>query len=271
MNKLLVPAILCLFLSVTATAQLQVKEEDKTLGTQWDGKKVAYLGDSMTDPHSTSTTAWYWQYMKELMNMDHYVYARSGYQWTHIYQMAQKLYNERGQDIDAILIWAGTNDYRETPVGEFFTEKDTLTNYNGKSVARRYRTHIMTDSTFCGRINKVMSFLKTHYPTKQIIIMTPIHRGHADFSERNVQPDENFTNATGIYLEPYIDALKAAGQYWSVPVIDLYSLSGLYPVYESNTPYISKEKTDRLHPNALGHYRLARTIQFQLLALPSSF
>jgi len=28
---------------------------------------------------------------------------------------------------------------------------------------------------------------------------------------------------------------------------------------------------DRLHPNANGDYRLAKTIQYQLLALPSTF
>ncbi|NDV59479.1 SGNH/GDSL hydrolase family protein [Bacteroides sp. 519] len=271
MKKHLSLTLLSLLLCSVTIAQSIVKDEHKTIGTQWDGKKVAYLGDSMTDPHSTATTAWYWQYLKQLMNIDHYVYARSGYQWTNIYQMAEKLYNERGQDIDAIIIWAGTNDYRETPIGEFFTEKDTITNYNGNMVVRKYRMHTFTDSTFCGRINRVMSFLKTNYPDKQIIIMTPIHRGYANFSEKNVQPDENFTNATGIYLEPYIEALKAAGQYWSVPVIDLNSLSGLYPVYESNTPYINKEYTDRLHPNAAGHYRLARTIQYQLLTLPVGF
>jgi len=116
-----------------------------------------------------------------------------------------------------------------------------------------------------------MSFLKTHYGNKQIVIMTPIHRAFATFSQKNVQPDENYANDLGLYIDSYIEVLKQASDYWAVPLIDLHSISGLYPLNDSNVPYFHDSKTDRLHPNALGHYRLAKTIQYQLLALPSTF
>jgi hypothetical protein len=35
--------------------------------------------------------------------------------------------------------------------------------------------------------------------------------------------------------------------------------------------YIVNAETDRLHPNAIGHYRIAKTLQYQLLALPCGF
>jgi lysophospholipase L1-like esterase len=171
-----------------------------------------------------------------------------------------------------VFIWAGTNDFNHgLPIGEFFTEAVCQTNHNGMSVNRKQRTFIFSDSTFCGRINKVLSFLKKHYPDKQIIILTPIHRGYAKFSEQNVQPAEDFANAQGLYLEAYVEALKKAGIYWSVPVIDLHSLSGLYPVADEFVTYFTDAETDRLHPNAKGHYRLAKTIQYKLLTLPSGF
>jgi hypothetical protein len=116
-----------------------------------------------------------------------------------------------------------------------------------------------------------MLYLKNNFPQQQIIIMTPIHRGYAKFNEKNVQPDENYSNAQGLYLDAYVDALKLAASYWAVPVIDLYATSGLYPMAESHLQYFHKKDTDRLHPNALGDYRLAKTIQYQLLALPSGF
>jgi lysophospholipase L1-like esterase len=249
-----------------------IEEAEKTHRSQWDGKKVAYLGDSMTDPNTRVTSVWYWQYLKELMNIDYCVYARSGFQWDGIYRMAEKLYAEEGDAVDAVFIWAGTNDYNHsTPIGSFFTETLQETVHNGQTVRRKHRTPVMTDSTFCGRINKTLSFLKEHYPSGQIVILTPIHRGYAMFGSNNVQPDENYANALGLYVETYVEALKEAGIYWAVPVIDLYSLSGLYPLSDAFTQYFTNEKTDRLHPNANGHYRIAKTIQYQLLALPGRF
>ena len=101
--------------------------------------------------------------------------------------------------------------------------------------------------------------------------MTPIHRGFAAFSANNVQPDENYSNGRGLFVDAYIDALKRAATYWAVPLIDLYSTSGLFPLADAQEQYFHNKETDRLHPNALGDYRLAKTIQYQLLALPSTF
>jgi lysophospholipase L1-like esterase len=253
-------------------AKVTVKKTEKTLETQWQGKKVAFLGDSMTDKKRTGTTCIYWEYLSELLNIEPYVYGINGNQWDGIYRQAVKLHEEKGKNIDAILIFAGTNDYNHgIPIGNFFTETVKQTNYNGKQVLRKYRTPIMTDSTFCGRINRVMSYLKTNFPEQQIIIMTPIHRGYAKFNDKNVQPDENYCNPLGLYLESYIDVLKQAASYWAVPLIDLHSLSGLYPLADSYVQYFHNGNMDRLHPNANGDYRLAKTIQYQLLALPSSF
>lgn len=116
-----------------------------------------------------------------------------------------------------------------------------------------------------------MSYLKEHFPQQQIVIMTPIHRGFARFSDKNVQPEENFANAQNLYIEDYVDALRKAASVWSVPLIDLYSLSGLYPLADSHAQYFSDKDSDRLHPNSAGNYRLAKTIQYQMMAIPSGF
>jgi hypothetical protein len=116
-----------------------------------------------------------------------------------------------------------------------------------------------------------MAFLKSKFPDQQIILLTPIHRGFAKFSDTNVQPEENFANGAGLFLNNYVDALKHAASIWAVPVIDLYSISGLYPLADSQVQYFNNSETDRLHPNARGNYRLALTIFHQLQALPSTF
>ena len=279
-NMKRITAITCaLFLATgfTGTAQqvapkVTVTDSEKTPDSQWRGRRVAFLGDSMTDPRRVGTTCIYWEYLTELLGIKPLVYGINGNQWDGIYNQAVKLHNEKGTDVDAILIFAGTNDYNQgIPVGAFFSETMKQVNVNGKLVIRKYRTPILTDSTFCGRINKVMTYLKNNFPQQQIILMTPIHRGYAKFGGDNVQPDENYCNGQGLYFDAYIDALKQSASYWAVPLIDLYSLSGLFPLADAQVQYFHDKETDRLHPNAAGDYRLAKTIQYRLLALPSSF
>ena len=239
--------------------------------TQWNGKRVAFLGDSMTQKRDTSVRV-YWEYLTEWMGIEPFVYGISGNQWNGIYRQAQKLQQEKGTGIDAILIFAGTNDYNHgVPLGDFFAETTRETNHNGQQVVRKYRTPLENDSTFCGRINMVMAFLKTHFPDQQIIIMTPIHRGFAQFNERNVQPEERFANAQGLYIDAYVNTLKEAAAVWAVPLIDHYSLSGLYPMADSHVTYFQHAETDRLHLSSEGNYRLAKTIRYQLQSLPATF
>ena len=250
---------------------ITIKDSEKTLNSQWNQKRVAYLGDSMTQKPIDGSSV-YWEYLAELLGIEPFVYGISGHQWDDIYDQAVKLKNERSTNIDAIFIFAGTNDYNHSvPLGAFFSETKKVTNHNGQNVIRNYKEPIYNDTTFCGRINIVMSYLKTNFPLQQVIILTPLHRGFAKFSEGNVQPEENYCNGQGLYLEDYVKCLKEAALNWAVPIIDLYSLSGLYPLSDSHTIYFRNSETDRLHLNSEGNYRLAKTIQYQLLTIPSTF
>jgi len=250
---------------------IAISDSEKNLSTQWDGKRVAYLGDSMTQKWRDGTSV-YWEYLVELLGIEPYVYGISGHQWGDIYDQAVKLYTERGTDIDAIFIFAGTNDYNHNiPLGEFYSETSKETNHNGEMVIRRYRVPIINDITFCGRINKVMSYLKDHFPQQQIIVMTPIHRAFAKFNETNVQPEESFANGQGLFLDTYVNTLREASSHWAVPLIDLYTISGFYPLTDAHAEYFKNSERDRLHLSDEGNYRLAKTIQYQLLAFPSTF
>lgn len=238
----------------------------------WAGKKVAYLGDSMTDPRHRAAKQHYWNYLDSLTGIEPRVYARSGYQWNGILQKAKEMQAAIGDSIDAVFIWAGTNDYNHSvPLGDFFTEQPDSVIVDGKMTRRLHREHVMTDSTFAGRINQVFSFLKHNFPDKQIILLTPIHRGYAAFNDHNIQPDENYANGQGLYIEDYVAALKRGAALWAIPVIDLFSDSGLYPLEPRHDIYFYNSDNDRLHPNDRGHYRIALTIAARLNALPAVF
>jgi lysophospholipase L1-like esterase len=230
----------------------------------------------------------YWLYLEKLLGTESFVYGISGHQWHQIPGQADKLIAEHGQEVDAIMIFVGTNDYNASvPIGKWYTEEVVDVEVTGPKgsksgivTKRKHRTLVMDNKSVCGRINIAMSKLKETYPTKQIILLTPIHRGDAFLSDRNIQPDEMHANGVGEYVDAYIDAVKEAGNVWAVPVIDLNSISGLYPLAESSALYwrrpnleksekSGKRRRDRLHPNSAGHLRMARVLAYQLLGYPA--
>ena len=243
----------------------------------WNGKKVVYLGDSITDPSQMERHKHnvYWKYLQEMYGLEPHVYAISGYQWDRIYPMAQKMKAEMGDTPDAILILLGTNDYNAgVPLGKWYEEVEEDVNRRGVLIRQPRRHFVKNMGTLRGRINTVMEYLKQNFPDQQIVLMTPLHRGYANFGNSNVQPPESFPNVLGLYLEDYVKVLREAADIWSVPLIDLYRDSGLFPDDPAYAKYFrdgGATGKDSLHPNGLGHLRMAQTIAARLRALPSDF
>ena len=239
----------------------------------WQGKRVAYFGDSITDPRNSGSKIKYWGFLQEWLDITPYVYGVSGRQWNNIPIQADKLKAEHGDEVDAILIFMGTNDYNSgLPIGEWFVEKDEQVmagiHEPKHLVDRKHRYPVMSDSTYRGSINKALDYVKRLYPTKQIVLLTPIHRAEFYANESNWQPREDYTNKCGEYLDAYVESVKEAGNLWAVPVIDLNALSGLYPLMDEYAQYFKSAEKDRLHPNDEGHKRMAQTLMYQLLAIP---
>jgi len=242
----------------------------------WQGKKVGYLGDSVTDPHNNGSKLKYWNFLRDWLKIEPYVYAVSGRQWDNIPTQIDKLKAEHGDDVDAILIFIGTNDYNAgVPIGKWFNEKPEKVvagiHEEKHPVDRLHRYPAMDKSTYRGRINIALDYAKRKYPTKQIVLLTPIHRAGFYANNKNWQPTEDYTNQCGEYIDAYIQSVKEAGNLWAVPVIDLNSVSGLYPLMDEFAQYFKNADNDRLHPNDEGHKRLAYTLMYQLLTLPCDF
>lgn len=250
----------------------------------WKNARVAFLGDSITDPYiDQENHDWtgkdnfhYWGCLQKYLGIKPYVYGVSGRTWDDVVNQANQLKAEHGDAFDAITIFLGTNDFiSDVPLGEWYETSLKTTvmalGYPAVEVKSPSRTPVMDMSTLRGRINVAISTLKQMFPEKQIVILTPIHRAYSTFGERNIQPDESFPNRLGLYLLDYVEMIKEAGNVWGVPVIDLNSVCGINPMVEEHVRYFSNSETDRLHPNAKGHERLAKTLLYQLGTLPCRF
>ena len=244
------------------------------LRSQWEGARVAFLGDSITDARQIgSTNNIYWNNLIDILGIQPYVYGISGHRMNQIVGQGERLEREHGQEVDAILVFIGTNDFNgNIPLGEWYTYSMEKTIDDGpEEVERKHRELVYDDATFRGRANTTLRWLKTHYPDKQVIFLTPIHRAFAQFSDDNIQPPESFANACGLFIDDYVQAVQELANVWAVPVIDLNSISGLYPLLDEHAHYFRNADTDRLHPNTPGHVRMAWALAYQLLGYPAGF
>ena len=264
MKKKLITMMVCAMAALTTMAQ--------PAAHPWKGKKVAYFGDSITDPRNKAASKKYWNLLQEWLDITPYVYAVSGRQWNDIPRQANKLKEDHGNDVDAIMIFIGTNDYNAgVPIGKWYVEKEEEVMagiHEPKHLVKRMkRLPDMNKNTYRGRINIALDSLKRMYPTKQIVLLTPIHRAGFYANDKNWQPTEAYTNKCGEYIDPYVESVKEASNIWAVPVIDLNALCGLFPLNDAHAQYFNNADNDRLHPNNMGHKRMALTLMYQLQAL----
>ena len=238
----------------------------------WRGKKVAFLGDSITDAIHVGTTRNYWQDLQDWMGIVPLVYAINGQQWIDIKDQAEKLNNEHPGEVDAIFIFAGTNDFNaDIPLGEWWHTEMKMTNHNGTDVRRLHRIANTDCGCVRGRINTAMAYIRDTFPEQQIVLATPLHRGFSQFGPNNIQPDESYANALGLFMDDYAEVIREAGDIWSAPVVDLFATSGLLPQRPAYGIYMHDPVDDRLHPCARGHEKLARIIMGGLSVLPPTF
>ena len=130
-----------------------------SLKNHWQNRKTAFLGDSITDVIHVGTTKNYWQFLEEMLQLQPLVYGINGQQFCDIPGQAEKLFNDHGSDVDAVMVFAGTNDYScGLPLGEWYTYADCQVNCRGEEVIRSKRSLSFDNMTFRGRINIAVKY-----------------------------------------------------------------------------------------------------------------
>lgn len=140
---------------------------------------------------------------------------------------------EMDPDADVIIVFGGTNDFGhgDAPMG---TMNDR------------------TADTFYGGLHVLYRSLIKKYPAARIVVLTPLHR----VGEENPRGD-GCKKQDAPVLEVYVGIIRQVAAYYSLPILDLYAVSGLQP----NVPIIQERyMPDGLHPNEAGHKVLAELI-----------
>ena len=241
-------------------------EKLRVLHNEWQGKHVAFLGDSLT------ADGRYCEFLCDKLGMTYEKYGVSNTEWIHFAQQAIKAYNyqlSKGFVYDAVFIFGGVNNYDHgaTINGKWFTEtSETITN-NTTFISKK-RTPIKNGAgSIEGAVNWTLEVLKVCFPNSQIIVMTPTHKGlYVNGAVKSGQ-GEFYSNANGVFLDEIVAKIKEGATIWGCPVIDLFSLNGAFPVSDAYNSYVRNKDTDHLHQSNLGNYRIAMTIAAAMMSI----
>ena len=134
-------------------------------------------------------------------------------------------------DADIVVVFGGTNDFGhgDAPIG---TPDDR------------------TPDTFWGACHYLYSHLIEKYPAALIVVMTPLHRLNEHFTNGDGhQKKYNYGN-----LKSYVDIIRAAAEYYGIPVLDLFANACIQPQIQASREQYT---VDGLHPNDTGYAYIA--------------
>lgn len=208
------------------------------------GRKIAFLGDSITEGTGVEKAEnIYWKRLERNTGAVCYGYGIGGTCIAPRENLpAEELRDgnfvtradDMTEDAEVIVVFGGTNDFGcgTAPFGKI-GEKNRI--------------------SFCGSFAFLLEKLIQRYPDAQLVVLTPLHRTEewdTEFNEYGIRRD--------FQLKNYVDAIIEISGYYGVPVLDLYRTSGLQPAVS-----VLREKymPDGLHPNDLGHKRIADRLQ----------
>jgi lysophospholipase L1-like esterase len=207
--------------------------------SKWTGKIWNAMGDSITEVNFRANTR-YHDYIKSKIGctVNNYGISGTGY-FCGSSPFAGRV-NSMAANADLITVFGGTNDWDNV------TRTLVLGAYGDTSAT----------GSFYGAVDSTLTQLIAKYPTKTIAVFTPLPRanGYGDSTK----------TGTGYTMKQIADAIIQVCNKYSIPVLDLYRNSSLFPWdTTANATYFKDpgaDPADGLHPNDAGHAVLADKI-----------
>ena len=207
------------------------------------GKKINFLGDSITEGHGTSGESCFFTTL--IAQQTGAVCRNYGIGGTRIARQTVPSENPRHDldfpgrvdemdpDADIVVVFGGTNDFGhgDAPLG-CMADRDVYSFYGG--------------------LHTLYTRLLEKYPSARIVVLTPLHRLNEDNPRGDGKKPQDVAT-----LKEYVAIIREVAEYYSLPVLDLFASSGMQPkVPVMQQRYIP----DGLHPNDAGHRLLAEQI-----------
>lgn len=196
-------------------------------------KKIAFLGDSITEGVGADDMYGYVNYIAEYTGA---ICDNFGVSGTRIARQKKPTVDSPSFDLnfclraekiegkyDFLVVFGGTNDFGhgDAEIGAFSDR---------------------TPDTFYGALHTLYNTLIENHPEAEIVVVTPISR----YVESGLPKP-------GISLEDYILPIKEVASFYGLPILDIYMPQGEAIMENSSL-------CDGLHPNNEGHKKLAKLI-----------
>ena len=245
--------------------------KDPPIRSHWQGKKVAVIDEFSSADAIAGKGTEYWDILAAQLGVDIWVYGVGDKGLGEVLADITRIRKDHWWEIDAIFIAAGSDDFAlDVPRGDWYELSEEKVVRRGKEVRLPRRRLSMDAKTYRGRLNRMLETVKRTYPERQVVLMTPLHRGKSGTGADAI-PDESYPNATGAYFDAYVEDVREAGRIWSVPVLDLYAETGFLPLYGEYARYFKDADEDMRHIGKIGHTRVAQVILRWMLSHPSDF
>lgn len=193
----------------------------------WAGQGVAIIGDSITE-QAPGGVNWAVELRKTLGLASAPVDGVGG---SVMASVAGRIAALDLTSVGSLIIFMGTNDYG---------------NSGGRALGALGDDG--ADNTFYGDVYEAIEAAMAEKPDIRLMFVTPLQR-----------TDQTAANAQGKVLLDYVNAIIETCARYSIPVYDAHRNIGL------NALNFSTFSADGLHPNAVGHRRLARAVAGYLL------
>jgi lysophospholipase L1-like esterase len=186
------------------------------------GKTASFYGDSLTEVNGHYTKGYHSWLQDKLGFKSYNNYGVSGYKISDVYNRVKNI----NDTADIIFVMCGVNDQTfSVPLG---TLGDTTT------------------ATSYGALDLLCSTLKTKYPTKLIVFITPHYQ-------------TKYPHSNGITSYEVSRAVKEVCEKYAIPIYDNFILSG---IYSTNLSYWT---TDGCHWNNKAHEMVGKNIANYML------
>lgn len=244
-----------------------VNKVSDAIATGLEGKRVAFIGDSITYGTAgggVSASNVYHKIFADLIGCTNVNLGENGStiaSGTGRTTFVSRATAENLSNVDMVVIFGGTNDftYDIKPIGPLF-EEETIT--TKEHIGNKRKIAPTDTQKFAGALHDLINSVRSIIGEKPIILMTPLNRGRYTDSTytttaTSVRPSSRDCNPNGDFLMDFVNAIKEIGRFYAIPVFDCGGIINIDPTDRTSA---SEFTGDLLHPNDKGHERLGKLL-----------